>query len=85
MSALISSGSIVIVASQLPVALGENLNADALNLLDADGAPIVTHDIDIVHRQTPENVDRLVEVLDAHRCLIDQILLKAQIVKDRFG
>lgn len=28
------------------------------------GAPITTHDLDIVHRTTPENVDRLQRVLD---------------------
>ena len=28
------------------------------------GAPITTQDLDIVHRQTPENVDRLVNVLE---------------------
>ncbi len=27
------------------------------------GAPVVTFDLDIVHRRTPENVDRLLEVL----------------------
>jgi hypothetical protein len=27
------------------------------------GAPVVTFDIDIVHRRTPENVDRLYEFL----------------------
>jgi hypothetical protein len=29
----------------------------------AQGAPIVTQDVDIVHRRTPENVARLVDVL----------------------
>lgn len=29
----------------------------------AQGAPVTTHDLDIVHRRTPENVARLVEVL----------------------
>jgi hypothetical protein len=29
----------------------------------AQGAPITTHDLDIVHRRTPENLTRLVEVL----------------------
>jgi len=29
----------------------------------AQGAPIVTQDVDIVHRRTPENIARLVEVL----------------------
>lgn len=27
------------------------------------GAPVVTHDLDIVHRRTPENVDRLLQWL----------------------
>lgn len=30
------------------------------------GAPIVTFDVDIVHRRTPENVDRLLELLLRH-------------------
>lgn len=30
------------------------------------GAPIVTFDLDIVHRRTPENVDRLLAWLDSH-------------------
>ncbi|MGE0872987.1 MAG: hypothetical protein AB7P03_30830 [Kofleriaceae bacterium] len=29
----------------------------------AQGAPITTHDVDIVHRRTPENVAKLVDVL----------------------
>lgn len=29
------------------------------------GAPIVTHDLDIVHRRTPENVDRLLALLES--------------------
>lgn len=29
----------------------------------AQGAPVTTHDLDIVHRRTPENVARLVDVL----------------------
>jgi hypothetical protein len=29
----------------------------------AQGAPVTTHDLDIVHRRTPENVTRLVDVL----------------------
>lgn len=29
----------------------------------AQGAPITTHDLDIVHRRTPENISRLVDVL----------------------
>jgi hypothetical protein len=29
----------------------------------AQGAPVTTHDLDIVHRRTPDNVARLVEVL----------------------
>lgn len=29
----------------------------------AQGAPVTTHDVDIVHRRTPENVARLVDVL----------------------
>jgi hypothetical protein len=29
----------------------------------AQGAPVTTHDVDIVHRRTPENVSRLVDVL----------------------
>jgi hypothetical protein len=29
----------------------------------AQGAPVTTHDVDIVHRRTPENVERLVDVL----------------------
>jgi hypothetical protein len=29
----------------------------------AQGAPVTTHDVDIVHRRTPENVARLVELL----------------------
>lgn len=28
------------------------------------GAPVVTHDLDIVHRQTPENITRIVALLD---------------------
>ena len=28
----------------------------------AQGAPLTTHDVDIVHRRTPENVDRLMGV-----------------------
>jgi hypothetical protein len=31
----------------------------------AQGAPLTTMDLDIVHRRTPENVDRLVKVLGA--------------------
>jgi hypothetical protein len=31
----------------------------------AQGAPIVTRDVDIVHRRTPDNVDRLVTALTA--------------------
>ena len=31
------------------------------------GAPIVTEDLDIVHRRTPENVDCLLEWLTAHQ------------------
>lgn len=29
----------------------------------AQGAPVTTHDVDIVHRRTPENIERLVDVL----------------------
>lgn len=29
----------------------------------AQGAPVTTHDVDIVHRRTPENVARLVDLL----------------------
>jgi hypothetical protein len=29
----------------------------------AQGAPVTTHDVDIVHRRTPENISRLVELL----------------------
>lgn len=29
----------------------------------AQGAPVTTHDLDIVHRRTPDNVERLVDVL----------------------
>src|SRR6266545_3823956 len=29
----------------------------------AQGAPVTTHDLDIVHRRTPENIQRLVDVL----------------------
>lgn len=29
----------------------------------AQGAPVTTHDLDIVHRRTPENVTRLVDLL----------------------
>jgi hypothetical protein len=29
----------------------------------AQGAPVTTHDLDIVHRRTPENIARLLEVL----------------------
>jgi hypothetical protein len=29
----------------------------------AQGAPVTTHDLDIVHRRTPENVARLVDLL----------------------
>lgn len=29
----------------------------------AQGAPVTTHDLDIVHRRTPENVARLVDIL----------------------
>ena len=29
----------------------------------AQGAPVTTHDLDIVHRRTPENVSRLLDVL----------------------
>src|SRR5207247_2617323 len=29
----------------------------------AQGAPLTTHDVDIVHRRTPENVDRLMGFL----------------------
>ena len=29
----------------------------------AQGAPVTTHDVDIVHRRTTENIDRLVDVL----------------------
>jgi hypothetical protein len=31
----------------------------------AQGAPVTTHDVDIVHRRTPENVDRLLAFLSA--------------------
>jgi hypothetical protein len=37
------------------------------------GAPIVTHGVDIVHRQTAENVERLVKVLDAHHAMIREV------------
>lgn len=30
-----------------------------------EGAPITTFDLDIVHRRTPENIDRLLQVLEA--------------------
>lgn len=33
----------------------------------AQGAPLVTFDLDIVHRRTPENVDRLLEWLLLHQ------------------
>ena len=29
----------------------------------AQGAPVTTHDLDIVHRRTPENIARLVDIL----------------------
>ncbi len=29
----------------------------------AQGAPVTTHDLDIVHRRTPENISKLVDVL----------------------
>ena len=29
----------------------------------AQGAPITTHDLDVVHRRTPENIERLLQVL----------------------
>ena len=32
----------------------------------AQGAPVVTFDLDVVHRRTPDNVDRLLEWLLAH-------------------
>lgn len=31
----------------------------------AQGAPITTHDVDIVHRRTPENVERLLHLLSS--------------------
>lgn len=30
----------------------------------AQGAPVTTHDVDIVHARTPENLDRLMLALD---------------------
>lgn len=33
----------------------------------AQGAPMTTHDLDIVHRRTSENVDRLAALLKALR------------------
>ena len=29
----------------------------------AQGAPVTTHDLDIVHRRTPENIAKLLDVL----------------------
>jgi hypothetical protein len=49
------------------------------------GAPIVTHDVDIVHRQTDDNLDRLVAFLDAHDAHIRDDARRLRPSRDAFA
>lgn len=53
------------LTSILGVLLGEGLEFVLVGALAAvaQGAPVTTHDVDIVHRRTPENLDRLMAAL----------------------
>ena len=53
------------LTSMLGVLLGEGLEFVLVGALAAvaQGAPVTTHDVDIVHRRTPENLDRLMAAL----------------------
>jgi hypothetical protein len=53
------------LTSILGVLLGEGVEFVLVGALAAvaQGAPVTTHDVDIVHRRTPESLDRLMAAL----------------------
>jgi hypothetical protein len=52
------------LTSILGALLGEGVEFVLVGALAAvaQGAPLTTHDVDIVHARTPENLDRLMEL-----------------------